>query len=277
LIDRGYLYIAQPPLFGVGKGKNAVYIKHEGGLDEFLMKRVCHDKRVEGNEGRILLEKEGLYTFLGKLTDYGELINRLGRRGFDRKTIEFLIGNNVNNRAFLQDKKEMTLLAKRLASEGYQVDRLLKDDEHNTYEFIIGTGENETMRGKLGWGLVSSADFQKAIVLWNDISSLDRPPFKVYHNGKEEVSIDDKDELLSYLLADAKKGLSIQRYKGLGEMNPDQLWETTMDPQNRTLLKVKIEDMFEAHEIFSVLMGGEVDPRRQFIEDNALEVRRLDI
>ncbi len=277
LIDRGYLYIAQPPLFGVGKGKNAVYIKHEGGLDEFLMKRVCHDKRVEGNEGRILLEKEGLYTFLGKLTDYGELINRLGRRGFDRKTIEFLIGNNVNNRAFLQDKKEMTLLAKRLASEGYQVDRLLKDDEHNTYEFIIGTGENETMRGKLGWGLVSSADFQKAIVLWNDISSLDRPPFKVYHNGKEEVSIDDKDELLSYLLADAKKGLSIQRYKGLGEMNPDQLWETTMDPQNRTLLKVKIEDMFEAHDIFSVLMGGEVDPRRQFIEDNALEVRRLDI
>ena len=276
LIDRGYLYIAQPPLFGIGKGKKAVYIKHEGGLDEFLMKRVCHDKRVEGNEGRVLLEKEGLYTFLGKLTDYGGVINRLGRRGFDRKTIEFLIGNNVNNRAFLQDKKEMTLLAKRLASEGYQVDKLLRDDEHNTYEFIIGTGENET-RGKLGWELVSSADFQKAIVLWNDISSLDRPPFKVYHNGKEEVSIDDKDELLSYLLSDAKKGLSIQRYKGLGEMNPDQLWETTMDPQNRTLLKVKIEDMFEAHDIFSVLMGGEVDPRRQFIEDNALEVRRLDI
>ena len=277
LIDRGYLYIAQPPLFGIGKGKNAVYIKHEGGLDEFLMKRVCHDNRVEGNEGRVLLEKEGLYTFLGKLTDYGRLINRLGRRGFDRKTIEFLIGNNVNNRAFLQDKKEMTLLAKRLAAEGHPVDRLLRDDEHNTYEFIIGTGENETMRGKLGWELVSSADFQKAIVLWNDISSLDRPPFKVYHNGKEEVSIDDKDELLSYLLADAKKGLSIQRYKGLGEMNPNQLWETTMDPQNRSLLKVKIEDMFEAHDIFSVLMGGEVDPRRQFIEDNALEVRRLDI
>lgn len=277
LIDRGYLYIAQPPLFGIGKGKNAVYIKHEGGLDEFLMKRVCHDKRVEGNEGRVLLEKEGLYTFLGKLTDYGRLINRLERRGFDRKTIEFLIGNNVNNRAFLQDKKEMTLLAKRLASEGHPVDRLLRDDEHNTYEFIIGTGENETRQGKLGWELVSSADFQKAIVLWNDISSLDRPPFKVYHNGKEEVSIDDKDELLSYLLADAKKGLSIQRYKGLGEMNPDQLWETTMDPQNRSLLKVKIEDMFEAHDIFSVLMGDEVEPRRQFIEDNALEVRHLDI
>ena len=277
LIDKGYLYIAQPPLFGVGKGKNAVYIKHEDGLDEFLLKRVCHEKRVEGNEGRVLLEKEGLYTFLGKLTDYGKLMNRLRRRGFDRKTIEFLIVNNVNNRTFLQDKDEMTNLAKRFASEGYRVEGLLRDDEHNTYEFIISTSENETMQGKLGWEFISSADFQSAIVLWKDISSCDRPPFKVYHNGKELVSIDDKDELLSYLLADAKKGLSIQRYKGLGEMNPDQLWETTMNPQSRSLLKVKIEDMFEAHDIFSVLMGGEVDPRRQFIENNALEVRRLDI
>jgi DNA gyrase subunit B len=91
------------------------------------------------------------------------------------------------------------------------------------------------------------------------------------------VSIDDRNGLVSYLLEEAKKGLSIQRYKGLGEMNPDQLWETTMDPEKRTLLKVKIEDMFEAHDIFTVLMGGEVDLRRQFIESNALEVRTLDI
>jgi DNA gyrase subunit B len=130
---------------------------------------------------------------------------------------------------------------------------------------------------RVGWELVSSADFQKAIVLWKDISSLDSPPFKVYHDGKEPVSIDNKDILLSYLLTEAKKGLSIQRYKGLGEMNPDQLWETTMNPENRSLLKVKVEDMFEAHDIFSVLMGGEVDLRRQFIENNALDVRRLDI
>jgi len=133
------------------------------------------------------------------------------------------------------------------------------------------------MELKVGWELISSADFQKGIVLWKDISSLDRPPFEVYHNGKDAVSIDDKDRLLSYLLTDAKKGLSIQRYKGLGEMNPNQLWETTMDPQNRTLLNVKVEDRFEAHDIFTVLMGGEVDLRRQFIENNALEVRRLDI
>ena len=277
LIDRGYLYIAQPPLFGIGKGKGVVYIKHEGGLDEFLMKRVCHDKKVMGNKGRVLLEKERLYTFLGKLTDYGKLIDRLGRRGFDRGLIEFLMENNVNNRDFLQNKEEMTVLAQRIGSLGYKVGDLLRDEEHNIYELMISAGGNEGMEVKVGWELISSADFQKGIVLWKDISSLDRPPFEVYHNGKDAVSIDDKDRLLSYLLTDAKKGLSIQRYKGLGEMNPNQLWETTMDPQNRTLLNVKVEDRFEAHDIFTVLMGGEVDLRRQFIENNALEVRRLDI
>jgi DNA gyrase subunit B len=278
LIERGYLYIAQPPLFGIGKGKSIVYIKHEGGLDDFLMKRVCHHKKVMGGEGGVELQKEGLYTFLGKLADYGKAINRLRRRGFDRELIELFIKNNVTNRDSLQSKDKMIDAAQRLASEGRRVGKLLRDEEHNTYELMVGAEGNEGTEVKVGWELVSSADFQKAIVLWKDISSLDKPPFKVYHDGKDAaVLIDDKDGLLSYLFADAKKGLSIQRYKGLGEMNPDQLWETTMDPQNRTLLKVKVEDMFEAHDIFTVLMGGEVDLRRRFIENNALEVRRLDI
>jgi DNA gyrase subunit B len=153
----------------------------------------------------------------------------------------------------------------------------MKDEEHNVYELMIGAVGNGARRVRVGWELVSSADFQRAIVLWKDISALDSPPFEVYHDGKDPVLIDDKERLLSYLLEDAKKGLSIQRYKGLGEMNPDQLWETTMDPEQRMLLKVKIEDMFEAHDIFTVLMGGEVELRRQFIEKNALDVRRLDV
>jgi len=277
LIDMGYLYIAQPPLFRLGKGKGAVYIKREGEFDEFLMKRVCHDKVVKANKGRVLLEKEGLYTFLGKLIDYDKVISRLGRRGYDRWLIEFLVENDVKNRDSLQNQEGMADLAQRLRSQEYQVDELLKDEEHNVYELMIGAVGNGARRVRVGWELVSSADFQKAIVLWKDISSLDRPPFEICHDGKDAVLIDDKERLLSYLLEDAKKGLSIQRYKGLGEMNPDQLWETTMDPEKRTLLKVKIEDMFEAHDIFTVLMGGEVDLRRQFIESNALDVRRLDV
>jgi len=277
LIERGYLYIAQPPLFKVGKGKDSVYIKDEGELDEFLMKLVCRDKKIVGNKGCVLLEKEGLYKFLGKLIDYNKLINRLGRRGFDRGLIEFLIQNDVNNRDFLQDKERMTDIKDRLLLQGYDVCELFRDEEHNIYGLEMGIGEIKGVKIKLGWKLISSADFQKATLLWKEIYPSDKPPFKVYHDGRESVSIQDKDSLISYLLEHAKKNLSIQRYKGLGEMNPDQLWETTMDPQKRTLLKVKIEDMFEAHDIFTVLMGGDVDLRRQFIENNALEVRRLDI
>ena len=277
LIESGYLYIAQPPLFKVGKGKDAVYIKDESELDEFLMKMVCRDKKIVGNKGRVLLEKEGLYKFLGKLIDYNKLINRLGRRGFDRGLIELLIQNDVNNRDFLQDKERMTDLKDRLLLQGYDVCELFRDEEHNIYGLEMGIGEINGIKIKFGWKLISSADFQKATLLWKEIYPSDKPPFKVYHDGREAVSIQDKDSLISYLLEHAKKKLSIQRYKGLGEMNPDQLWETTMDPQKRTLLKVKIEDMFEAHDIFTVLMGGDVDLRRQFIENNALEVRRLDI
>jgi DNA gyrase subunit B len=277
LIDMGYLYIAQPPLFRIGKGKEAVYIKDVAEFDDFLMKRVCRDKVVKGDEGSISLEKEALYSFLGTLIDYGKLIDRLERRGYGRELVEFLMENNVHNRDFLQNKKGMTKLAGGLSSRGYEVGELLRDEEHNVYELIVGRGNGEAKRVRIGWGLISSADFQKAIVWWKDVASLDKPPFKVYHDSKEPVLLDDKEALLVYLLAEAKKGLSIQRYKGLGEMNPDQLWETTMDPDRRMLLKVKIEDMFEAHDVFTVLMGGEVELRRQFIETNALEVRSLDI
>jgi DNA gyrase subunit B len=277
LIDMGYLYIAQPPLFRIGKGKDAVFIKDSGEFDDFLMKRICRDKVVEGDGGSISLEKERLYAFLGALIDYGKLIKRLERRGYGRELVEFLMKNNVDNRKFLQDEKGMARLAKHLKSEGYEVGELLRDEEHNVYEVTVGGGNGETRRVKVGWGLISSADFQKAVVWWKDVASLDKPPFKVYHDSREPVLLDDKETLIAYLLAEAKKGLSIQRYKGLGEMNPDQLWETTMDPDQRTLLKVKIEDMFEAHDVFTVLMGGEVDLRRQFIETNALEVRSLDI
>jgi DNA gyrase subunit B len=277
LIDSGYLYIAQPPLFRVGKGKAAVYIKDEGGLDEFLMKRVCQNTKVMGHEGQIAFEKEGLYTFLGKLIDYGRVLGRLKRRGLEREMIEFLMKNNVTTREPLQDKAALDMLVQKLLSKGHQVGELVRDEEHNTYELVVSGSGNGASQVRVGWGLISSADFQSAVVLWKDISSQDSPPFTVYHDGREAVSIDDRNGLVSYLLEEAKKGLSIQRYKGLGEMNPDQLWETTMDPEKRTLLKVKIEDMFEAHDIFTVLMGGEVDLRRQFIESNALEVRTLDI
>jgi DNA gyrase subunit B len=132
---------------------------------------------------------------------------------------------------------------------------------------------------KIGRGLIYSADYQKALLTGTNIKKHDTPPFSIFSIEKERLAdtADDKHELMRLLLAEAKKGISIQRYKGLGEMNPDQLWETTMNPHKRTLLQVMVEDVVDTDEIFTVLMGEEVEPRRDFIQSNALEVNTLDI
>jgi DNA gyrase subunit B len=277
LVDLGYLYLAQPPLFKVGKGSKALYVKDEAGFNDYLMKRVCESKRVKGAASEGFLEKERLYVYMGSLVDYKMALGRLERRGYTYGLIEFLIQRGVNEKGFLQDEARMRELSKELAEVGYEVSGLIKDEEHNVFELVVTDKENGTFKKQIGWELISSPDLQKGTVLWKEVLSPNKPPFTVYEDGKESVSVETKEQLLSLLLREAKKGLAIQRYKGLGEMNPDQLWETTMDPEKRTLLKVKVEDMFEAHDIFTVLMGGEVEQRRNFIETNALEVRQLDI
>ncbi|MDY6950694.1 MAG: DNA topoisomerase (ATP-hydrolyzing) subunit B [Thermodesulfobacteriota bacterium] len=277
LVDLGYLYLAQPPLFKVGKGRKALYVKDEAGFNDYLMKRVCQSKKVKGVDSEGFLEKERLYVYMGSLVDYERALQRLERRGYRYGLIEFLIKEEVKDKGFLQDEGRMRSLSQQLAQAGYKVSELVKDEEHNAFELVVEDKENGTSKMRIGWELISSPDLQKGMVLWKDVLSPNRAPFTVFENGKESVSVETKEALLSLLLQEAKKGLAIQRYKGLGEMNPDQLWETTMDPEKRTLLKVKVEDMFEAHDIFTVLMGGEVEQRRSFIERNALEVRQLDI
>ncbi len=278
LVDHGYLYLAQPPLFRIGKGKKGVYVKDEAAFNDFLMKRVCETRKIEPSDGGAVLEKEKLYLFLGTLVDYDKVLGRLERRGYGRELIEHLVQREVENKAFLQNESNMKQLAKSLVSAGYKASGLVKDEEHNVFELVVGREGNGASQVKIGWELLSSADFQNARVLWYNMVSHNNPPFIMFDNGNEPVAtVESKEELLGTLLQGAKKGLFIQRYKGLGEMNPEQLWETTMHPEKRTLLKVKVEDMFAAHDIFTVLMGDEVEQRRNFIVTNALEVQRLDI
>ncbi len=277
LVERGHLYLAQPPLFRVGKGKNVMYLKDESGFSEFLMKRICETKKVKTSSGERVLEKERLYAFLGSLVDYDSVMTRLERRGYSSALVEFLIRSRIVDKTSLQDEQRMRELAQSVASVGYSMDQLVKDEEHNVFELRLLVEDNGTRRITIGWDLISSPDLQKANILWNRALLPNKPPFSVYENGQEAFSARSKEELLSLLLREAKKGLSIQRYKGLGEMNPEQLWETTMDAEKRTIVKVKVEDMFEAHDIFSILMGDEVERRRKFIDQNAMDVRRLDI
>jgi len=292
MINKGYLYIAQPPLFKVGKGKSAIYLKNEKDFNDHVLKRVCNKKDIKIGKDETVLPEHKLYLFISDLSEYFLIMSRMEKRGFHNDLIELLIKEEVENKDFLQNEKNMLKLKTILTEKEYDVSELTWNDERNIYEMTVRPPFNGNQRqfstdlaGKnvtpvtIGRSLIYSNDFQKLIVLGKNILKYDNPPFLVFNkdNKTDSVCIPDKASFLSLMITEGKKGLGIQRYKGLGEMNPDQLWETTMNPEKRTLLQVKIEDLVETEEIFTVLMGEQVEPRREFINNNALEVSMLDI
>jgi len=291
MIEKGYLYIAQPPLFKVGKGKNEIYLKHENQLNDHILKRACDKKNIKFGEEEKILSEHNLYLFMANLSEYFLIISRLKRRGITGDLIELLIKEEVESKKFLQDRQKITQLKKTLIRKNYHVSELTWNSERDVYEITVtpSFGQKGLLSGKMpnmkakpikiGRSLIYSGDFQKSLLLSKNIFKYDSPPFLVFNKDDENnsIRIDDKKDLLSFFMEEGKKGLGIQRYKGLGEMNPIQLWETTMNPDKRTLLQVKVEDVVETDEIFTVLMGEAVEPRREFITSNALEVNILDI
>ena len=165
LVDLGYLYLAQPPLFRVGKGKNAIYVKDEAGFNEFLMKRICEAKKVKPSEGDSYLEKERLYVFLGNLVDYEKVLTQLERRGYSGRLIELLNEKDVKDKAFLQDEERMRGLEKDLVLSGYKVDRLVKDEEHNVFELVVEAGGNGSTKVRVGWELFTKPKTPNSDVL----------------------------------------------------------------------------------------------------------------
>ncbi len=291
MVEKGYLYIAQPPLFRVGKGKNEIYLKHENQLNDHILKRACDKKNIKFGEEEKILSEHNLYLFMANLSEYFLIISKLKRRGITGDLIELLIKEEVESKKFLQDRQKMTQLKKTLIEKNYHVGELTWNSERDVYEITVtpSFGQKGLLSGKMpnikakpikiGRSLIYSGDFQKSLLLSKNIFKYDNPPFFVFNKDDENnsIRIDDKKDLLSFFMEEGKKGLGIQRYKGLGEMNPIQLWETTMNPDKRTLLQVKVEDVVETDEIFTVLMGEAVEPRRDFIISNALEVNILDI
>ncbi len=292
MINKGYLYIAQPPLFKVGKGAGAVYVKEEKELNDHILKRACDKNRVKiGKAGKVLSE-HNLYLFVANLAEYFSLVSRLEKRGIQLDLVELLIRQGVEDKTFLQDIEKMSRLKKNLIEKEYDVGELTWNYERSVYEMtVIPSSKRQQIKFSfeladkdappliIGRGFIYSKEFQKLLVLGTQIFKHDQPPFSVFNkdNGADSIQVEDKKSLLSHMIQEGKKGLGIQRYKGLGEMNPEQLWETTMNPANRTVLQVKVEDVVETDEIFTILMGQEVEPRREFISNNALEVNVLDI
>jgi DNA gyrase subunit B len=214
------------------------------------------------------------------------VLSRLEKRGFHKELIETLIQNGVKDKRFLQDIKKLNQIKQILEKKDYVTRDIVLNEDYNLYEMKVKPPRKneEISNGEpreviIGRGLIFSNNFQHAVILGQKVLKYDHPSFVVYEKGKPngEVQIEDKHNLLFYMMNEGKRGIAVQRYKGLGEMNPEQLWKTTMDPTHRTLLRVKVEDVVETDEIFTVLMGDEVEPRRDFIQTNALEVSTLDV
>ncbi len=275
LIDNGYLYVAQPPLYRVVAGKKELYLKDEDGFNEFILKRISDKETVilENNEE---ISGQRLEKLLHGVIKFYESLNKLSRRGYSPRFVEFLASNGPKDRGLFKDESFMTGLFERLNENGFEVKDIHQDEEGGYYEFIVTETRNGGQTSVVNWEFLSSPELRQLMGIFKDFKGLNKGAVTVTGDG-EKKRIDDAQQLLNDLMGRAKKGLTIQRYKGLGEMNPAQLWTTTMDPEKRTLLKVRIGDLVETDDIFTILMGDKVEPRRKFIEDNALEVTDLDI
>jgi DNA gyrase subunit B len=277
VIERGCLYIAQPPLFKMTEGKSETYIKNEEAFNRQLMHRaIAKSEVIVQKTGRPLTDKK-LGLLLEKIFLYYDLIQKIKKKGYLRSLIHVLLENGIRSKSTFDEKGRIADLQKRLRKRGFEVFDLYWDEEHNLFGFEVQeTNGGKEPRSKVHWDLIASVEYRHLFQIYQEIQEMAPPPYLLTEKGKQ-LTIQREEVLLQSLNQLGKEGISIQRYKGLGEMNPEQLWETTMNPETRTLLKVKVEDAIEADEIFSILMGDEVEQRRHFIEENALFVQRLDI
>ncbi|MEP6654728.1 MAG: DNA topoisomerase (ATP-hydrolyzing) subunit B [Myxococcales bacterium] len=284
ILDRGYLYIAQPPLYRVKKGKKELYLKNELALEEFLLETAAENLTLRNPTGDAPIAGEQLRNFTRLASKYKRLLALIDRK-CDARLVDAIVKSaNLSK----DDLRDQTVVAKALVRLQEYFDKfapelsdaLLKiapDTEHGGFKIVapakVGGVRKSTT---IDFDFMDSPEFTDLTTLYGQLAVLGTPPYFL-DTGGEPLVLQRLEELADRVNELGKKGLAIQRYKGLGEMNPEQLWETTMDPTRRTLLQVRVEDAYEADRLFSTLMGDLVEPRRAFIETNALNVRNLDV
>lgn len=275
LIENGHLYIAQPPLYRVAKGKLVNYIADEADFQRFLMERSIENRRVE-THGNSLTGKF-LFRVMERCILQLSLIDRLARRLYSPALINHCLELKIRRESELANPSRVAELRGRLVEDGLEVAQEERDEEHNTARLgVISPGNGREVHW-IDRELIISPEYKQCLKLEGELSGLGQPPYVVVDAQGKENPVSDRRELVEYFRDQGRKGLTIQRYKGLGEMNPDQLWETTMDPVTRTMLKVEVANDIETDLLFETLMGDQVEPRRNFIQAHAQEVQSLDI
>ena len=322
LIEEGYVYIAQPPLYRAKRGRAETFIKDDRELESWLIRRASESRTLRLPKGDIELSGSRLEEVLHKAMAFRKLMQVVERRGVSREVVAALLSCGARDRSFFSDRAAIEGLAREVSS-GTRTTSVGTDEEHNAfvlhvedrtggyprrhsvdvdfttlveYRALLASFEDDDVRALDGPLVVSTVSLPREPV--NDAGNADEggaavdatniggAPIdrstKLASESREgekdqDVRIDSIDELVEFFITAGKRGVAVNRYKGLGEMNPDQLWETTMKPESRTLLQVRAEDDAEADLMFTTLMGDHVEPRRKFIEDHALDVKNLDV
>ena len=308
LVDRGHIFIAQPPLFRAKRGRQETFIKDERDLEAFLIRRAAESRTIVLGGGREIAGEE-LERRLERLMMFRKLLQVVERRGPSREAILALLDSAAVDKTFWGNPEAVGTLAGRLEKAQVRA-TMVEDAEHAAFAVALeDTSAGYPRRHRLDLDFVTTGEFRTLAMAYHEVRELLMGPVTIRTAATTEVETPDEgatetaatgedatgtpasrkaardadrrveslDELVEFFVAAGRRGLAVNRYKGLGEMNPDTLWETTMDPDKRTLLQVRAEDHTEADLMFTTLMGDQVEPRRAFIEENALDVKNLDI
>ena len=284
VIERGYLYIAQPPLYRIKKGQTEIYLKNQIAFDDHVLNLATDKLQLRrAANGDDAIRGSHLTAMVKRVQAFEHLIERLERRHNDARVLRHTVLQPALSSSILTDheatRQLMETLSQALAGYGeiLQEARVEWQDDDQSYRIVFITYENGLSRmTTVDNALLTSPEMRELRTITEHLGELGPPPY-VLHGNNVESTASNFDELLQTVYTSGKKDLGVQRYKGLGEMNPGQLWDTTMDPIQRSLLQVTIEDAVEADNIFTTLMGDQVDPRKTFIERHAREVANLDV
>ncbi|MFP8874168.1 MAG: DNA gyrase subunit B, partial [Myxococcota bacterium] len=287
LVERGHLYIAQPPLFKVKRGKREQWVKDEPALEKFLLTNALRDVLVTASGEEAALAEEDLRGILVAAGEYRRVLDRLSVRQYDERVIDAMISAGMPSEEDLVDSERLENQVRLGIEAEYRTRHpeaeeinwsVEPDPAHGASRLVAESrSAGAQLRTVIDTDFLRSPDAMRLIALAVEIDGLGMAPYRLQSGDNDPEEIAMATGLLERVLEVGGKGTTIQRYKGLGEMNADELAETTMDPRNRTLLQVRVEDAVEADDVFTTLMGEEVEPRRRFIEENALNVENLDV
>jgi len=273
IVERGHLYIAQPPLYKVKRGKKEIYLKDDDALLDYLLDEGTEGVTLEMDGGKKVLRGKQIIPTLRNILEFNQHFDKIVNRGVPSEILRMFLRGKIRNG--FADQADLEPLAERLRETEPQARFKVME---NPDRILVSYGNLHARIDRQTVETLSSHEYKLLLQSYKQVENIcQKGPAVLLEEGKKDLNIEDRKGLLETFLNRAKKGQYIQRYKGLGEMNPDQLWETTMDAEKRVLLQVTIQDAVEADEIFTVLMGDQVEPRREFIEQNALNVANLDV